>query len=177
MSDRGTARGRGRTLPWGLTLPGLPMRLALGGGLLWAMALPPMLLWLTAPEGGDVPATRRGAAPLDAPPPGAALTAIYARGLLAYPLDAGNDRAAMPADAPQLSGIVGRIDRDAVALVRAADGSTRTLAPGESIDGWRLESLALDAAFFTRGGQRLRVALPTENGTPDDPAASPQMDQ
>ena len=44
MSDRGTARGRGRTLPWGLTLPGLPMRLALGGGLLWAMSLPPMLL-------------------------------------------------------------------------------------------------------------------------------------
>ncbi|MEI9851843.1 MAG: hypothetical protein WDN24_14560 [Sphingomonas sp.] len=54
----------------------------------------------------------------------------------------------------------GRIDRDAVALVRTAEGSSRTLPIGESVDGWRLESLAIDAAFFTRGRERVRVPLP-----------------
>lgn len=69
---------------------------------------------------------------------------------------------AAPADAPMLTGIAGRLNRDAVALVRLADGSARTLAVGESVDGWRLESLAIDAAFFTRGRERVRVAMQNE---------------
>lgn len=69
---------------------------------------------------------------------------------------------AAPADAPMLTGIAGRLNRDAVALVRLADGSARTLAVGESVDGWRLESLAIDAAFFTRGRERVRVAMQDE---------------
>ena len=67
-----------------------------------------------------------------------------------------------PQDAPALVGIVGRLDQDAVALVRAADGTTRTLKIGESMDGWTLASLAIDAAFFTRGTERVRVPLPAE---------------
>ncbi len=39
-------------------------------------------------------------------------------------------------------------------------GATRTLKVGESVDGWTLASLAIDAAFFTRGAERVRVALP-----------------
>lgn len=66
---------------------------------------------------------------------------------------------AVPADAPELIGIVGRLDRDAVAMVRGRDGAMRTLRPGEGIDGWRLRSLAIDAAYFTRGAQSARVAL------------------
>lgn len=69
---------------------------------------------------------------------------------------------ATPADTPTLTGIAGRLNRDAVALVRLADGSARTLAVGESVDGWRLESLAIDAAFFTRGRERVRVAMQDE---------------
>ncbi len=65
-----------------------------------------------------------------------------------------------PQDAPALVGIVGRLDQDAVALVRTADGSTRTLKVGESMDGWTLASLAIDAAYFTRGIDRVRVPLP-----------------
>jgi hypothetical protein len=65
-----------------------------------------------------------------------------------------------PTDAPALVGIVGRIGQDAVAMVRLDDGGTRTLAIGESADGWTLESLAIDAAYFTRGLQRARVPLP-----------------
>ncbi|WP_430635286.1 hypothetical protein [Sphingomonas hankookensis] len=32
--------------------------------------------------------------------------------------------------------------------------------PGDSIDGWQLRSLAIDAAYFTRGGQNARVPMP-----------------
>ena len=72
--------------------------------------------------------------------------------------------APLPADAPQLVGIVGRIGSDAVAMVRGAGGTSRTLAVGESVDGWRLESLAIDAGSFTRGNERLRVPLPAGEG-------------
>ena len=50
-------------------------------------------------------------------------------------------------------------EQDAVALVRSGD-ATRTIAVGEAVDGWTLESLAIDAAYFARGGQRARVPLP-----------------
>lgn len=64
-----------------------------------------------------------------------------------------------PADAPDLVGIVGRLNVDAVAMVRGQDGSVRTLRPGEGVDGWQLRSLATDAAYFTRGAQTARVML------------------
>lgn len=51
-----------------------------------------------------------------------------------------------------------------MALVKASDGTTRTLAIGESVDGWSLASLAIDAAFFTRGAERVRVPLPIAPG-------------
>ncbi|WP_052134477.1 hypothetical protein [Sphingomonas sp. 37zxx] len=65
-----------------------------------------------------------------------------------------------PADAPALIGIAGRLNIDAVALVRTADGTSRTLAVGEAVDGWQLRALAIDAAFFTRGTQEARVPMP-----------------
>jgi hypothetical protein len=58
-----------------------------------------------------------------------------------------------------LVGIVGRLDQDAVAMVRGRNGAMRTLRPGEGVDGWQLRSLAIDAAYFTRGTQSARVAL------------------
>lgn len=88
------------------------------------------------------------------PPALPAPVRVYERPLFAV---AEGDTA--PADAPVLTGIAGRLNRDAVALVRLADGSARTLAVGASVDGWRLESLAIDAAFFTRGRERVRVAM------------------
>ncbi len=102
------------------------------------------------------------------PPPLPAPARVFER-----PLFAAAESDAAPADAPVLTGIAGRLNRDAVALVRVADGSARTLAVGESVDGWRLESLAIDAAFFTRGRERVRVAMQGEGGDgaaplPDD---------
>jgi hypothetical protein len=130
-------------------------RIVLGAAAAFAVAMPLVLL----PAG---PAPRP--APAGAPPqplasePQPPLAAAFARPLFGAP--AGEVSEDLPADAPALVGIVGRLDQDAVALVRTADGTSRTLAIGESVDGWRLESLAIDAAFFTRGRERVRVPLP-----------------
>ncbi len=88
----------------------------------------------------------------------APLSAVYERQLFGTP--AANADSALPGDAPALVGIIGRLGTDAIALVRTADGSTRALQIGESVEGWQLASLAIGAAFFTRGAERLRVPLP-----------------
>lgn len=128
--------------------------IVLGVAALVACAMPALLL----PDWGGRRAAKVEAAdaPLAAPNP-PPLAAAYQRPLFAL---ADPEEAALPGDAPPLVGIVGRLGADAVALVRTAEGRTRTLAIGESVDGWRLESLAIDAAFFTRGSDRVRVPLP-----------------
>ena len=129
--------------------------LAVTGGI--ALAMPLLLLG----PGTAPPVEMRGGQPLLAPTASPPLGALYGRTLFSRgPGMVDTTDAPLPADAPQLAGIAGRIGRDAVALVKGADGATRTLAVGEGVDGWRLESLAIDAAFFTRGTQRLRVPLP-----------------
>lgn len=125
------------------------------GAAMIAVAAPALLLQPGAPAAPPLPAI---ASPPLAVPPQPTLAAVYARPLFGETVETA------PADAPELTGIVGRIDRDAVALVRTAEG-TRTLRVGESVEGWRLQSLSIDAAFFTRGGERVRVALPA--GEPD----------
>lgn len=119
-------------------------------------AVMPALLLRPAPASE---ATAPAPPPLAAPPETPPLAAAFTRPLFAA--GAGDVQPAV--DAPALVGVVGRLMHDAVALVRTADGSTRTLAPGESVDGWRLESLAADAAYFTRGNQRARVPMPGED--------------
>ncbi|SOB86567.1 hypothetical protein SAMN06297144_1673 [Sphingomonas guangdongensis] len=109
---------------------------------------------------GDGRAVRLDAAAVASARPvsGPTLSRVHARALFAGEADETGGEP--PSDAPELVGVVGRIGQDAVAMVRAGDGATRTLAIGEGVDGWTLESLAIDAAFFTRGGQRARVPLP-----------------
>lgn len=112
--------------------------------------------WRLAVDGASVRLTGEAFTPSRpgvAPQP---LSAIHGRKLF---VGASAD-AALPPDAPELIGIVGRIGSDAVAIVRGADGGSRTLKVGEAINGWTLASLAIDAAYFTRGTQRLRVPLP-----------------
>ncbi|AJP74438.1 hypothetical protein TS85_10810 [Sphingomonas hengshuiensis] len=129
--------------------------IALGLAATVALAMPAALL-----SGGDGGTAGKAA---QAPPPlGASavppLAAAYERSLFGAPQDA--QEAEIPADAPQLVGVVGRLGADAVALVRTPEGGTRTLRIGEAVDGWQLASLAIDAAFFTRGAERVRVPLP-----------------
>ena len=126
---------------------------ALAAAGLFAVVMPLALLLPGAAE----PAPQSGppAPPLGAPAM-APLAAAYERPLFA-PAAGASDAA--PADAPALLGIIGRLNEDAVALVKTADG-TRALKIGDSVDGWSLASLAADAAFFTRGTERVRVAMP-----------------
>jgi len=131
-----------------------PEWIALGAAGVVALAMP-ILLLLPGAVGKAAKA-----APVPAPIGAGsmpALARVYER-----PLFGSAEPAEAPADAPQLVGIVGRLNVDAVALVKSSDGATRTLRTGESVDGWSLASLAIDAAFFTRGGERVRVPLPIE---------------
>jgi len=128
--------------------------LALGGGGAFALVLPALLLSLgSAPQVEAPGPSVRTVVPPPVPP----LAAIYERDLFAA--TEAEDGGTAPADAPALVGIAGRLNRDAVALVRLSDGSSRSLKVGESVDGWRLESMAIDAAFFTRGRERVRVDM------------------
>ena len=130
--------------------------LALAGAAAFAVLMP---LALLLPRGAtEAPARAAASVPLvqaSAPP----LATVYERPLFAGAPSSADE--ALPADAPALVGVVGRLGQDAVALVKTADG-TRTLRIGESVDGWSLASLAIDAAFFTRGTERVRVPLPTD---------------
>ncbi|KQN19242.1 hypothetical protein ASE86_12020 [Sphingomonas sp. Leaf33] len=131
-------------------------RTAIAAAGLVALAVPVLLLAI-----GREPVPVTPPAPvLLAARPAAAGTTIYTRDVFGAGGDSVSEAPPAPDDAPQLAGIVGRIGADAVAMVRTADGRTRTIAVGEGVDGWTLESLAIDAAYFTRGGQKARVPLP-----------------
>ena len=136
--------------------------MALGGGGAVAVLMPVLLLMPAAVPIQPQPVI--AAQPL-APPPLPAPAALYRRTLFGT-----GTEPASPADAPQLLGIAGRIDADAVAMVRTADGQTRSLRPGESVDGWRLEAIAADAASFARGTETARVVV---GGTSDDGVTPP----
>lgn len=129
-----------------------PAMIALGVAGGFAVAMPTILLW--PGERGTSAVDARIDRPVTSLPL-PAIGSVYERPVFA-PADAVD---AVPNDAPALVGIAGRLNRDAVAMVRVADGNARSLAVGESVDGWRLESLAIDAAFFTRGRERVRVAM------------------
>jgi hypothetical protein len=119
-----------------------------------AIALP--LALLMPGTNAKTPASERVRVPLAGPVP-PPLAAVYDRPLFGA---VASEESSTPADAPALIGIVGRLGEDAVALVRTAQGFTRALRIGDSADCWRLASLAIDAAFFTRGAERVRVPLP-----------------
>lgn len=136
--------------------------LALAGAASAAVGMPLLLL---RPGPAPQPAAASRPAPPLAAPEQPVLASAFERPLFAPSTDP-QLIDSRPGDAPELIGIVGRIDRDAVALVRTADGTSRTIRIGESVDGWRLASLALDAAFFTRGSERARVPLPAGDAAP-----------
>lgn len=120
----------------------------------FAIAVP--LALLLPGRAAKAPEQSRQPVPISAAP-APALAAVYERTMFGTLAPAENET---PTDAPSLIGIVGRLGEDAVALVRTAEGTTRSLRIGDSVDGWNLASLAIDAAFFTRGTERARVPLP-----------------
>ena len=123
----------------------------LAGILTLVLAVPALLLWdRTAP----VAAPSTPAAPVIRP----VVATAPARRLFGGGLD-DPGIAESAADAPVVAGIVGRLPDAAVALVRDADGRSRSVAVGGTSGGWRLEGLAADSAVFSRGADRVRVRL------------------
>lgn len=72
---------------------------------------------------------------------------------------AARERNAPPAALPTLVGIAGRLPDDAEVLLRLADGSTATLAVGESIAGMRLLAVGADRAEFVRNGRSIVMRM------------------
>lgn len=138
----------------------------LAGAAIIALVLPLSLLWRTAPAASP-PLAGGGTV---RPSPVAAEASLIERRLFLPPLDPA--RGPEVEDAPRLVGIAGRLPDGAVAMVRAADGTTKIVGIGQAHDGWTLKTLSPDAALFTRGRRQVRSFLPApEPETPDDPAA------
>lgn len=144
-------------------------RLWIGGASLLAVALPAAFVSSTRPAAPDVvrPGTTVAASRLPVADPAM-------RSLFLAPSDPA--RAPEAADAPRLVGIIGRLPDKAVAMVRAADGTTHTLSPGQSHDGWTLTTLSPDAALFTKGARRVRSFLPAPEPEPmvDEETEAPE---
>jgi hypothetical protein len=87
--------------------------------------------------------------------------------------DATEAQVQAPASPPVLPVLVGVILRNhggGVALAKGADGQTKTLNPGDEIDGWTLGGISRSAAVFTQGGVSQTVTLDFGNRPP---AAAP----
>ncbi|MEP3226283.1 MAG: hypothetical protein ABJO01_09930 [Parasphingorhabdus sp.] len=67
------------------------------------------------------------------------------------------------APAPTLVGLVSRRRGKSVAIVKDRDGQTKTLAPGQSADGWRLVSVSKTKARFASAGSEISIALDFTN--------------
>lgn len=140
-----------------------PLTLLTGAG--GALLTAALIAW---PRDAGAPPPAAPAAPF-VPAPAQDIDGALARDLFGAAAPAPTDgeaegappeAAADPESPPAVVGIVGRLDRDALVLVRRAGGGTRSLAVGESAGGWRLESIAADAVLFAREGRRVRVELP-----------------
>ena len=75
----------------------------------------------------------------------------------------GVQAAAPPSPMPALVGLVSRARGRGVALVKAGNGQTVTIAPGESVDGWRLVAIGRDRATFASNGERRTASLDFSN--------------
>jgi hypothetical protein len=70
---------------------------------------------------------------------------------------------APPPTPPQLVGLVVASRGKAVALIKAASGETVTLAPGQSVDGWKLVRVSREEAVVENGGARQQLRLDFNN--------------
>ncbi len=82
--------------------------------------------------------------------------------------------AAAPSPMPVLVGLVSRTRGRGIALVKAGNGQTVTIAPGESVDGWQLVGIGRDRATFASNGERRVASLDFSNKGPGDSASAPR---
>ncbi|SIO20553.1 hypothetical protein SAMN02745824_3345 [Parasphingorhabdus marina DSM 22363] len=65
--------------------------------------------------------------------------------------------------APTLVGLVSKRRGKAVAIIKTHDGETKTLARGQSSDGWKLVSVRKNAAVFANAGENKTIGLNYSN--------------
>lgn len=90
------------------------------------------------------------------------------------------EEAQQAAPAPTLVGLVSRKRGKSVAIIKDSDGQTKTLAPGQSADGWQLLSVSRTNARFASAGTEISVALDFSNkaiGGPSSAQQSNDIDQ
>jgi hypothetical protein len=75
-----------------------------------------------------------------------------------------------PQPMPALVGLVSRARGKGIALVRASNGQTVTIAPGQSVDGWQLVGIGRDRATFVSNGERRVASLDFRNKQPAEGA-------
>jgi hypothetical protein len=85
---------------------------------------------------------------------------------LTAPTEAPSPPATQPAsqsNPPILVGVAMRVRGTGVALVRAADGQTSMIKPGDVVDGWTLALVSASQAVFKRGDDRQTASLDFSN--------------
>jgi hypothetical protein len=76
---------------------------------------------------------------------------------------------------PALVGLVSRMRGRGVALVKASNGQTVTIAPGESVDGWQLVAIGRDRATFASNGERRVASLDFSNKGSGESSSAPNI--
>lgn len=77
------------------------------------------------------------------------------------------------APAPTLVGLVSRRRGKSVAIVKNANGETKTLTPGQSSDGWQLVAVGKTNARFSSNGEQISINLDFGNKALGGPAERP----
>lgn len=77
------------------------------------------------------------------------------------------------APAPTLVGLVSRRRGKSVAIVKNANGETKTLTPGQSSDGWQLIAVGKTNARFSSNGEQISINLDFGNKALGGPAGAP----
>jgi len=74
--------------------------------------------------------------------------------------------------APTLVGLISRRRGKSVAIVKNANGETKTLTPGQSSDGWQLIAVGKTNARFSSNGEQISINLDFGNKALGGPAGT-----
>ena len=81
------------------------------------------------------------------------------------------------APVPKLVGLISRRRGKSVAIIKNANGETKTLTPGQSSDGWQLVAVGKTNAQFSSNGEQISINLDFGNKALGGPAGAPVTTQ
>lgn len=97
----------------------------------------------------------------------------FADEMMAAADDPAADAQPQSAPAPTLVGLVSRRRGKSAAIVKNANGETKTLTPGESSDGWQLVAVGTSDARFSSNGEQISINLDFGNKALGGPSGAP----